>query len=735
MVRQKEDTMGRKKPGLIALAVLMLAISACTADSASKAGGDEPPMVLTMGTSDYPGRPAAEQIEHFAARVAELSGGTIQIEPQWEAAGRNTPDWDQVVARQVTSGELDMGNIPSRAWDTEGVNSLRVLNAPFLITSDELVDEVVSSDLADEMLSGLEEAGVVGLGLLPEGLRHPFGLGSALLGPEDYDGAVIRSPTSATVEAMFSALGASVTDGQVDQEIHAGMESGYQFDPQGSGTGNVAFFPKVNALVINAEIFDRLDDEQRGVLEQAAGETRQWSIETRASDTELAVGFCESGGSVVVADQTTLTALEAAVEPVYAELEADAQTRELIAAVRQMKQNVQVSASTPAPCGETGPTGESTEATGGGATADISAVNGTYRVEFTEEMFQAAGVPEAQYRPNLGVMTWTFDNGDFLFEENELVASYSVEGDLLTMTYTDGDVHTYRWDIDEAGDLHLVVVDVPNDWRAFDEVFTSQTWVRVGEVEASGSGSSADNDAINGVYRLDLSEERLRAGGVPQDQIQGNAGIWTNTMEDGIYSDQDGVQGTYVINGDQLTMSFIDGGVVSGISTYRWQLNENGDLLLEVVETPPEWEAYDKVWTAEPWARVEDIEPEEFPQGSFRVEHTVESLMAAGVSESLAHNHRGLWTLGFDKGVFVIEDTLGGRCDGGSYTVEDGRVSVRFGPGSACGDAANEVLFTAAWSLDGEELRFEELTSVLYGEADQALLEVLFASTPLVRVD
>ena len=37
-----------------------------------------------------------------------------------------------------------MGLIPSRAWDTEGVTSLRALNAPFLIDSDELLDEVVS---------------------------------------------------------------------------------------------------------------------------------------------------------------------------------------------------------------------------------------------------------------------------------------------------------------------------------------------------------------------------------------------------------------------------------------------------------------------------------------------------------------------------------------------------------------------------------------------------------------
>jgi TRAP-type C4-dicarboxylate transport system substrate-binding protein len=730
MVRQKEDTMGRKKCGLIALAVLMLAISACTADSASKAGGDEPPLVLTMGTNDYPGRPAAEQIEHFGERVAKLSGGSIHIEPKWEVGGRNTPDWDQVVARSVISGELDMGNIPSRAWDTEGVNSLRVLNAPFLITTDDLLDQVVTSDLADEMMSGLEEAGVVGLGLLPEGLRHPFGLAAALLGPEDYDGAVIRSPTSATVEAMFSALGASVTDDQVDPEIHAGIESGYQFDPQGSGTGNVAFFPKVNALVINAELFDRLNEEQRGVLEQAAEETRQWSIETRASDTELAAGFCESGGSVVVADQTTLTALEAAVEPVYAELESDPQTRELIAAVRQMKQNVQVAASTPAPCGETGPAGEGIDATGGGATTDISAINGIYRVEFTEEMFQAAGVPEAQYRPNLGVMTWTFDNGDLLFEEDESVASYTVDGDLLTMTYADGDVHTYRWDIDEAGDLHLAVVDVPNDWRAFDEVFTAQTWVRVGDVEAN-SGSSTDISAINGIYRWEFTEDGLRAAGVADHQMVGNLGVWTNTFEDGLWTDQDGFMGTYEVEGDQLTLTMKDGAV----DVLSWRRLGNGDLKTDIVSVFDEsWLAYMEAWTAQPWVLVGDLEPEDFPQGSFRVEHTVESLMAQGIDEVNAHNHRGLWTMTFEDGVLTATDTTAGFTCYGSYPITDGRVSIEF-DGTGAEECQAMALFTATWSFDGDELRFLDLTSEAGGSDDEALLEAIYSSQPWVKVD
>jgi C4-dicarboxylate-binding protein DctP len=61
-----------------------------------------------------------------------------------------------------------MGMIPARAWDTEGVTWLRALQAPFLITSNDLVGQVVKADMAKEMLSGLDKAGVIRLALVPE---------------------------------------------------------------------------------------------------------------------------------------------------------------------------------------------------------------------------------------------------------------------------------------------------------------------------------------------------------------------------------------------------------------------------------------------------------------------------------------------------------------------------------------------------------------------------------------
>ena len=149
-----------------------------------------------IGTPDEPARPGSDDVERFAARVRQLSGGRVRIKIVWEAGGRDLPRREPRVAELVRTGTLDAALVPARTWDLEGVTSLQALQAPFLITSEALVERVLTSALAGEMLAGLQKAGVTGLVLLPESLRHPFGFGHALRAPADFAAATIQSPLS-----------------------------------------------------------------------------------------------------------------------------------------------------------------------------------------------------------------------------------------------------------------------------------------------------------------------------------------------------------------------------------------------------------------------------------------------------------------------------------------------------------------------------------------------------------
>lgn len=472
----------------VAVLAVVLLLAGCSGggDDAEAAPGET--ITLRVGTDDRPGRPAADQIEHFADEVAKLSDGRITIEPVWQAVGNQArrPDWDQQVARLVGDGELEMGLVPSRAWDTEGVTTLRPLSAPFLITDDSLLADVLTGDLAGTMMSGLPAAGVEGLAIFPEGLRHPFGYDGPLVAPDDYDGSVIRVPTSSTATAMFAALGAETNDAPPDAGVHAGIESSFHLVPGGVAASNVTFYPKANVLVINADALGGLAEGDREILEQSAANTLTWSVDTIPSDAEAAEAFCEAGGAIAHAGDKDLEALVAATRPVMDDLKSDTANADVIADIEKLKDSAELAP--PAPeCDKADVPDGPAEPDDGQA----SAIQGTFRFELTEA--NGLAVAPAEDRDNVlgnvGTWTFTFDGrGDFTVHQvgplepgyND-AGTYEVVGDRLTFTWPSQPgtpVEVYEFEF-EGDDLVLRVIDDGDYWWA--NAATMVPWKRVPE--------------------------------------------------------------------------------------------------------------------------------------------------------------------------------------------------------------------------------------------------------------
>lgn len=418
--------MKRAGASAVALTIALVALSACGGASgssgSSKAGGDPVPVTFRIGTDDAQGRPAAEAIEEFARQVQAISGGQLLIEPAWQAAGSARDDWDQAVARLVVSGELDMGMIPARAWDTEGVMSLRALHAPFLVTSEAHVEQVVTANLAEEMLSGLDEAGVTGLALVPEGLRQVFAFGAPLLSPGDFEGVTVRAPRSDTTAALFEAMGAAVDDLPGDL-FAAGVEAGTVAAAESSFalatslprattvTGNLTLFPKVNSLVINSAAFAALDEAQQQVLREAATLTRDWGIRSMTPAAEAAAEYCTNGGTIVTATEEDLAAFARAAEPVYADLEKDVQTRALIDQIRDLAPPA-ITAEPIAACGP--PTAAPTSPP---PSSQAAFPDGQYRTEHSEQALLQAGLDADDAAGYAGTWTLTFENGEVTIDQ------------------------------------------------------------------------------------------------------------------------------------------------------------------------------------------------------------------------------------------------------------------------------------------------------------------------------
>jgi len=450
-------------------------MAACGSRS-DKSGGDAALTTLRMATIEDKGAPFTENVEEFARQVEDLSGGKLRVKIVWGAEvallGAPGPRPEQDVAALIQKGELDLGLIPARAWDELGARSLQALQAPFLVSSEELVEDVLQSEVADEMLTGLDTAGVVGLTLLPEGLRHPVGFERPFLTVDDFAGAKIRAPLSKASYRLVQTLAATPVDvccddfGQaVATGAIAGAESAFNvagYLPQpGTFTANITFFPKVDAVVANKTNFGRLSDEHRQILREAAANTLLFAIRNGPSDADSAALYCRNGGSIAFASEADVAALEQAARPVYRALEADAQTKELIGQIRQMKQKLSDAR---------GPLPEACAARGGvpptsaGSEPSTEFPEGVYRAIRTPEYLIEKGMDPITAHDIAGLVTLTFDDGRWRAHTRGIAEDcggpYSVEAGRISLNLDAPQcgegagalVMSARWTL-EAGEL------------------------------------------------------------------------------------------------------------------------------------------------------------------------------------------------------------------------------------------------------------------------------------------
>jgi TRAP-type transport system periplasmic protein len=324
--------------------------SGSTASSSPIASASSKAIVfIELADSQGEGSPSNLPLTEFSSQVKSLSGGAMTVILHLDAsADAPLPGSDGPIVDKVRSGAFQMAVVPASQWSAVGVTTLRALQAPFLIESDEHVAAIVNDDaISQKMLGGLSAVGVTGLTLFPWSLRHFFSFTSPILTPADVKGRTIRTPGSVDVAALLAALGGKAvlpnddefTSGVANGTITA-ADSGFtvamtSLPRAATATGNLVPYAKVITLVANAAFWNGLDDAQRNVLSRASAATRAWAIANLISDVQAAAKYCADGGKVVLTDPASIEAFRAAEAPVYTRLEADPGTKQLISAIQQ----------------------------------------------------------------------------------------------------------------------------------------------------------------------------------------------------------------------------------------------------------------------------------------------------------------------------------------------------------------------------------------------------------------
>jgi TRAP-type C4-dicarboxylate transport system substrate-binding protein len=473
-------------PRTVALLLAVGLLAGCGSGAADKAGGPSTPVVLRLADSNNSDQPDTGALEYFAAQVAKRSGGSLRVRITYLAAGSATPYVEERTITAVRAGHYDLGWIGARAWDEMGVKSFRALQAPFLITSKRLLDRVVTSPLAGEMLDSLGTQNVVGVALVPDYLRHPAGMGRPLVSPTDFDGARVRIQPSRVSAAVMKALGAvpvAISNSQIgyaiDQKRIDGQEVAMLSSAGGSVlAGNVVLFAKAMTLFANHDSYGRLAASQRRVLRDAAAATVRHAVALYPTDAKIAQRFCFDRRRILLATPAELATLARETRPVYRMLEADPQTRRFIRQIEAWKRTTppDPAMSVPAGCRQ-----KQRPAPFAGALQAASLLDGTYRWVITRADAHRYWGPQlnpGDTYPMIGTAilrngTWRFagpepDRGTFRIRGNRVRFDWPRVATVLVFTFArDGD-----------GTLHLKPVLPMDPGDQF--VWSYKPWRRIG---------------------------------------------------------------------------------------------------------------------------------------------------------------------------------------------------------------------------------------------------------------
>jgi TRAP-type C4-dicarboxylate transport system substrate-binding protein len=290
------------------------------------------------------------QMDTFANEVDVRSGGTLTIafHPEWRM---DDLDFEAATVADVQAGEFDVGWLGARVFDQVGVDSFQALLAPLLVDSHDLQAAVFDAGIPEQMLRGLGDVGLAGIGVVPGPLRKLLGVSKPFTTPSDFIGTTIGYQDSALVGQTLTALGAAADirktgaalDGLDGSEQHLGSIVGNHYEEFADHvTANLNFWPRPSVIFMNADAFAALSSDHQAVLLDAAAAIVDDALDAaRAEDSDSVPVLCE-GMTFTTATDADIAALQSALRPIYDELAADPVTKAHLDAIAALKSRLSV---------------------------------------------------------------------------------------------------------------------------------------------------------------------------------------------------------------------------------------------------------------------------------------------------------------------------------------------------------------------------------------------------------
>lgn len=388
-----------------------------------------------------------EELLEFFQELESRSDGRYDIEPGEETSGQ--PDVEEKVIEDVRAGRADIGAVGARAISTLGVRTYEPLIAPFMVDSYELQAEVLGDqELVDQMGSGMEAVGLVGIGIVAGPLRY-LASREPMTKPADFAGKrVALLFRSAVGQETFDELGATTGDlaagGALDGfdavEAQLSVISIYGYGSVPAIHADLALWPRAIVVFMTRERYEQLGAEGQSLLRDAVSASVGDRARSLKSLQDEVVGIlCRRGHDFVTWSPEDAASMRAGVDAVLGRISSDEAAKAVLERIQALKTSVEPAA---APrCAPSLPP----------STPAATQLDGSWQACPTVEDILAAGGEPGEAEGNAGCTTWTFSEGTFTESGSMAISSaagsYEVDGDVITVWRANGEEFIFRWSI------------------------------------------------------------------------------------------------------------------------------------------------------------------------------------------------------------------------------------------------------------------------------------------------
>lgn len=278
-------------------------------------------ITMKFGHVGAPGSLFEATANHYAACVAEKSGGKVEV----QTFGSSQLGKDKELLQKLKLGQVDFALPSSVMSSVDGI--FGVFEMPYIIKDRDHMRRVQDA-MMDKFQGAANDNGYHIVGLAENGFRHITNNTRPINVPEDLKGIKLRTPngewrvkmfqqyganpTPMAFSDVFTALQTGVIDGQENPYAQIASAKFQEVQKYLSITGHV-YTPAY--ILASKKHMDGQPDDVKAMLTECAGETQTFTYEKAAAlETELLDVIKDAGVEVNEADKA---AFIAASKPIY----------------------------------------------------------------------------------------------------------------------------------------------------------------------------------------------------------------------------------------------------------------------------------------------------------------------------------------------------------------------------------------------------------------------------------